>query len=112
MNDDKWKEVLAIISEKFEIEDRATEDLSDEDGMGNVERIIFEGPLGRIKLERTTQPLVLDRKSIGSKRIGSDKVIQYTYSDTEMVHRFSAFKWDEQKQDWEELKMERGEMLF
>lgn len=112
MNDDKWKDVLAKISENFEIENQETRELSEEEGLGEIEIVEFDGPLGKMRLERTTQPLVLDRKSIGSKRIGSDKVIQYTYSDTEKVHRFKAYKWDDAQNDWEEMQMDRGEMMF
>ena len=69
MNDDKWKDVLARISENFEIKNQETRELREEEGLGEIEIVEFDGPLGRMRLERTTQPLVLDRKSIGSKRV-------------------------------------------
>ena len=112
MNDDRWQDIILKIKENFGIDEQRTEDLAEEKGLGEVEVVEFTGPLGKMKLERTTQPLVIDRKSIGSKRIGSDKVIKYTYSDTEKIHRFKAFKWDDAQDDWEEMKMDRGEMIF
>lgn len=112
MNDDRWQDILLKVKENFGIDNQETRELSEEEGLGEMESVEFNGPLGKMKLERTTQPLVLDRKSIGSKRIGSDKVIQYTYSDTEKFHKFKAYKWNDAQNDWEEMQMERGEMMF
>ena len=112
MQDEKWQETVVKIKTNFTVSSHTTEDLPEDRGLGTVETIEFTGPLGKIKLERTTQPLILDRKSLGSKRIGSDKVIQYTYSDTEKVHKLIVYKWNDANQDWEELKMDRGDMVF
>ena len=112
MTDERWKEIIGTIKDNFEIIDHRTLELPEEDGEGTVEVVEFNGPLGRIKLQRTTQPLIIDRKSLGSKRIGSDQVIQYTYSDTEKVNKFTAYKFDDVKDDWVEMEMEKGSMLF
>ena len=52
MNDDKWKDVLARISENFEIKNQETRELSEEEGLGEIEIVEFNGPLGKMRLER------------------------------------------------------------
>ena len=102
-----------VIDHYMELFDRfCTEDLPEEKGPGEVEIIEFKGPLGKMKLERTTQPLVIDKKTIGSRRIGSDTAVEYIYSETEKVHKFTAYRFDPNSDNWVEMKMERDEMIF
>jgi len=91
MTEEKWVDIIAKVKDNFEFLDHRTEDLPEEMGQGTVEIIEFIGPLGKMRLERTTQPLVIDKKTIGSRRIGSDTKVEYIYSDTEKVHKFKAF---------------------
>lgn len=114
MTDEKWEKIIGQIkdNENLELIDQRTEDLPEEAGQGTVEIIEFKGPLGMMKLERTTQPLVIDKKTIGSRRIGSHTEVEYIYSDTEKVHKFKVYRFDENEDDWKEMKMEREEMLF
>lgn len=100
MNDERWGDILEKVKEKFTVIEHETETFDDRPGQ--VEFIIFEGPLGKIKLERTTTPKVLGTKGLGSNRIGSDTAVQYQYSDTEKIHEFSAWMWKEG--DWTEME--------
>ena len=112
MTEEKWQDIVAKVKDSFELTDHRTEDLPEERGPGTVEVIEFKGPLGQMKLERTTQPLVLDKKTIGSRRIGSDMTVEYIYSDTEKVHKFAAYRWEPNDEIWVEMKMEKEEMMF
>lgn len=112
MTDERWQAIIGQVKDNFEVLNHDTKDLSEDDGPGSVETIEFSGPLGKMKLERTTKPLVLDKKTIGSRRIGSDTTVEYIYSDTEKTHKFTAYKWDESDQNWLEIKTDRGEMIF
>ena len=112
MTDEKWQEIIAKIKDNFEVIEHITQDIPQDLGPGQVESILFNGPVGKVKMERTTQPLVLDKKTIGSKRIGSGTTVTYIYSETEKVHRFKAYLWNETDNDWVELKLERGEAFF
>ncbi len=104
MNDNKWQNLIETIEERFGISERKTEAL--EKGPGEKEIIIFNGPLGKIKLERTSRPLVLEKRGIVSKRIGAKADIEYIYSDTEKVQKFRAYKWNGDTNDWEEISAE------
>jgi len=112
MTDEKWQDIIAKVKDNFEVIDHRTEDLPEEIGPGSIEIVEFKGPLGRMKLERTTKPLVLDKKTIGSRRIGSDTRVEYIYSDTEKVHKFKAYRYDNANDNWVEMEMNRGEMAF
>jgi len=114
MNDEKWQDIISQMKDNDKIEqvDHRLEELPEEMGPGTREIIEFKGPLGLMRLERTTQPLVVDKKTIGSRRIGSDTKVEYIYSDTEKVHKFKAYRWDENSQVWVEMQMNRGEMSF
>jgi hypothetical protein len=106
MDDEKWQNIVGRIQDDFEVFEHATRQL--EDRPGSAEYIIFKSPLGKVKLERSTSPLVLDKKGLGSKRIGSQTTVEYIYSDTEKVHTMKAYTWDEGRGDWVEMEKERG----
>ena len=105
MNIEKWQNIIGLIKDKFPIEEEGAEELEDMPD-GKVEFIIFQGPLGRMKLEYTTKPVVLDKKTIGSRRIGSDTAVQYIYSDTEFANIFKAYRWDADDEVWVEMEKE------
>jgi len=94
MRPEKWEKLVDDINTKFEVEDQGKEHI-DEHGGTDIEFIIFKSPLGRVKLEFITKPLVLDKKMTYSRRIGSKTDVEYIYSEDEKTHRLIAYKWDE-----------------
>jgi hypothetical protein len=105
MNQDKWDSLIVYAKEEFDVEEHEKEDIME--GKGSVERIVFNGPLGKIKLEREKKPLVTGRKVIASKRVGSDVSEELEYSDSESVDTLFAYKWNENMDDWEEMDAEK-----
>jgi len=103
MTDERWVETLFMIKEKFKVLEDGRRDLEDIP-RAFLEFIIFEGPMGRIKLERTTQPVVLDKKTIYSKLAGSASKVNYIYSDTEMFSKLRVYQWNESAGSWDEMK--------
>lgn len=106
MQDDKWQDIVGRVKDDFEVFEHETAELGEMPG--TVEYIVFKGPLGKMKLERTSRPLVLDKKALGSKRIGSDTYVEYIYSDTEKTHTFKAYRWDDGQNDWVEMEARSG----
>lgn len=102
MNDEKWQATIGRIKDEFEVLEEKTVEL--EDTPGQKEYIVFQGPMGKIKLERLTKPLFEGTRGIGSKRIGSQAKVEYLYSDTEKTHAFKAYKWNEAAGDWQTLE--------
>lgn len=102
MTDEKWEEVKGQIKDSFKVLEETKEEMADEPG--NVETVIFEGPIGMMKLERTSRPVVLGEKSMGSNRIGSDKTIMRKYSETEKIHTLKAYKFITDTENWVEIE--------
>jgi hypothetical protein len=98
MNDERWYGLVERIEEKLPVEEK-----TEEEGRhrATIETIIFTGPQGRMRLERVSRPLVLDRKVRVSKRIGDVAEEEYIYSDTEKSHRVRLFEWTDE--EWEEV---------
>ncbi len=110
MTDERWLDTVATLKDKFQILEEGKEDLPEEEGKGFREFVIFQGPLGKMKVERTTKAVVTGKKTIGSKRMGSEATVQYIYSDTEKSYKFKAYKWDEAQNDWVEITLEAGNL--
>jgi len=110
MSPEKWEELIYLVEEKFGIDDRHTESFVVEethDGkqiMGEREVVEFCGPLGKTKMEKTSQPKLIDKRVMASKRIGSRSVIDYVYSPTEKSEHVKFYRWDEATGQWAEIR--------
>jgi len=102
MTFERWRDIINKIKDNFLVEDSGKSHL-DEAGGVDIEYIIFQGPLGKIKLEYTAKPVVLDKKTIYSSRIGSETKINYVYSEDEKSFKLKVFKWDQTIDDWQEI---------
>jgi hypothetical protein len=69
----------------------------------NIEFMEFSGPLGRMRLEFVEKPVILDKKTTYSKRIGSETKVDYIYSDTEKSQSMNVYKWSDEQDDWIEM---------
>jgi hypothetical protein len=102
MTKERWMEIKDNIKEKFEITNQGDEHLEDEGGV-DIEFVEFDGPLGKMRLELVSKPVILDKKMTYSKRIGSETKIDYVYSETEKSENMTAYKWDDAVGDWMEM---------
>lgn len=105
MTEERWKDLVGNIKDKFKVEDEGSEHL-DEHGGIDREYIVFAGPLGKMKLELITKPVVLDKKTNYSNRIGSETKVNYIYSESEKTSRLVAYKWDDNQEEWVEIEAE------
>jgi len=98
MNDEKWYDLVDRISGKLTVEEKR-----DEEGphRARIETIIFQGPMGKMKLERVSRPVVVDRKVRVSKRIGDVGQEEFVYSETEKSYRVQLFLWSDG--EWREV---------
>lgn len=104
MSPEKWQQIKGQVQDQFKDAEVVTEDLSEEEN-GEKEILTFTGPVGKMKLEYITRPVVIDKKTHGSRRIGSHTDVEYVYSDTEFSHSLKAYKWDENDQIWVEIDL-------
>ncbi|MFA5967565.1 MAG: hypothetical protein WC805_03620 [Patescibacteria group bacterium] len=91
MDQEKWGEILDRVQAQFTVlEDTKA---PGEDEIGEIETLIFTGPLGKIKLLWITRPVVLDKKIIGAHRRGTSSAqYEYIYSPTEITHKLEAYR--------------------
>lgn len=110
MTDKRWEDIKGLIEERFGFLDLREEKIvvgEDEKGRpveGVVEIVEFKTPQGKFKLERTTKPAIVDKKVLSSRRIGAEKNIVYIYSQEEVIKTFKAYRWQEERGEWEEIK--------
>jgi len=105
MNPDKWAQIKEMIEDKFEIVKKDKEELGE--GQGDKEIIEFKGPIGLLRLEYIEKPLILDKKTHYSRRIGSDVKVDYIYSDTEKTYEMKALLWSEDDQAWQKFSADK-----
>ena len=101
MNDQRWEEVLRRLDKLFG--DLEFDEIEDEETQAVTETVVWTGPQGKMKLARTTRPLVVDKKTHFSNRVGGGTHVEYIYSKTESTSRVRLYRWKEAVSDWEEV---------
>lgn len=99
MTDDKWKDVLDRISERFDILEQGSEPLPEYPN-GKREFIVFTSPLGKVRLERITKPRTIGERAVTSRRIGGATKVESLYDLHDFVHFIHAQRWDDQRGQW------------
>jgi len=111
MDDPKWEKILFFVEQHCKITARNSEEIevaktiSGQSVAGQREFVEFDGPLGKMKLERIIRPKVIDKKVLHTKRIGGRVAIDYIYSPEEFVSEIKIYQWDNQNNLWQELDL-------
>jgi len=100
---EKWRDVVGRIKDSFDISDTGKIELEEEGGMV-IEFVEFVSPMGKTRLEFVKKPVIVDKITNYSKRIGSETGVKYVYSKDEFSHVMVAYKWDEVSSDWVEME--------
>lgn len=103
MTPEKWQKIVDNAKDKFNISNEDSIHLEEEGGI-DIKFIEFEGPLGRMRLEYIVKPVILDKKTIYTRRIGSETKVDYIYSENEKSHQLIVYKWNDREEDWEEIE--------
>lgn len=106
MTSEKWQDILGNIKDNFKYENESEEHLDDEGGV-DVHSVEFQGPLGKMRLEYISKPVILDKKTTYSKRIGSETQVDYVYSETEKTGLLMIYKWDDDGGEWVEVEAKK-----
>lgn len=99
----KWEDLLDKIERMFGFVEHTTEECPER--RMTVETAVFDGASGRMKLERTVKPVVLDKKTMYSKRIGGEVTTEYVFSDDEYVDTVKFYKWDRLAREWKQIDL-------
>ena len=101
VTDEKWETLVEQIQRKFGIEAHTQNEPLEDAGVREV--VIFKSPAGKMKLERVSRPLVLEKRLHYSKRAQSGHSVEYVYSKTEKTYRERLFRWA--GSEWEEIDL-------
>lgn len=101
MTEERWQETIDKLAERFGQIERSEESLAE--GHGKIEQVVFHGPLGTLRLERTTHDRIIGEKTMTSKRIGGDVAISKMYDSSERVDYLKLARLNETNGAWEEL---------
>lgn len=113
MTEEKWQDIKGSIKDKFSLLQEKIEPielkvgLTEKQKIGEKEVLVFQSPLGKIKLEYLVKPVVLDKKEHYTKRMGTTAQTEYVLSDSEFVRRMEAWQWNEENQDWQKIDSSR-----
>jgi hypothetical protein len=100
MTNEKWQSILGNILDKFDILDRGNEHIDEEGGV-DVEYLEFISPIGKIRLEYITRPMVTGKKTLYSNRVGSETKVEYQYNQEEKTNKLNVYRWEDGS--WQEI---------
>lgn len=112
MTEDRWQEIKDLIKKQYQIIEESQKPLTikvgldEEKEIGEVEVVIFKNPQGKIKLEYSKKPVVLDKKEHYSRRAGTSAKTEYILSDSEFARKLTAYKWSETDGAWVKFEAE------
>ena len=106
MNDERWDELLYKISVKAKQLDRDME--TRDEGRTTVETVLFDVGLGRMRLQRVSKPIIVDKKHTYSKRIGGETSTEYVFSETEKSHHVTLHRWSPEESGWVEVDFRKA----
>lgn len=101
MHQAKWEALLDQIERLFGFLQHETEEYPERHL--TVETVAFDGASGRMKLERSVRPVIVDKKTRFTKRAGSDVVMEYVFSEDEFVDTVKLYRWDKLARKWREM---------
>ncbi len=102
MTDDKWKDALDRITERFEVHERGEEPLPEYPN-GRREFIVFTSPVGKVRLERITKPRTIGQRAVTSRRIGGAAKVESVYDLHDFVHFIRCLRWNASSNVWQEI---------
>jgi len=96
MTDEKWEQLIGRVKDEFDVIEHQT--LDGERERETIEEIVFNGPIGKMRVARSKRPRVLEQKTHYSNRIGGDMGVERVYSDDEFVNTIEISR--DQNGEW------------
>ncbi|EKD32901.1 MAG: hypothetical protein ACD_76C00120G0004 [uncultured bacterium] len=101
MTPERFNEIVGEIKDRFGVESEFEEEIEDIPE-GKLSGIIFVTPVGKMKLEFSRTPSVVDSKTIYSKLQGSAGDTEYTYDLDDIKYSMKAYK--DENGEWIEVE--------
>jgi hypothetical protein len=109
MTKDNWDQLKENLKGKFTVLEEGNEDLqaATAEGFvkqGDIEFLVVKTPMGKVKTVCEIRPMVLEKKFHYTHQQGQSARMEYKLSDTEKTYKIKIFKWDDNEDDWMEIK--------
>lgn len=109
MDNDRWEQLVLNLKRKFKVLDEQNEDLlvdvgEEKSKQGEQNVLVVLTPLGKMRLVREIRPLVLEKKLHYSHQQGKSANFEYKFSDTEKTYKLRVYKWNDEEDEWIEIK--------
>lgn len=107
MKPENWQDTKSMIEDKFKIIEQGIEPvkmkvgLDQEQEIGKKEFLVFNSPLGKVRLEFLTKPIIIDKKEHYSRRMGTSSATEYILSKDEFSYKMEAYL--EKDGEWEKI---------
>lgn len=111
MSPDRWETIKETVKKQFTLEEEGNEDLFVETAEGAVKQgeaefVVFQSPLGRVKLQFQKKPKLAGKEYHYSHQQGQSARVEYKFSSDELVYTFKAYKWNDLEDEWREMDPE------
>jgi hypothetical protein len=108
MAEDKgWERIVDAIDTKYGVTDHGRSSRPVEDARELSEKvawIVFDRDGQRYKLERVAGPAIINRRTIGSRRIGSEVRFENVYDAEETIFKTNLYR--QEAGEWESVNPE------
>ncbi|EKD55977.1 MAG: hypothetical protein ACD_58C00324G0009 [uncultured bacterium] len=108
MTEEKWENIKSMVKDKFPDVKCTIEPIEHKIGLtesqkiGQKDVLIFNSPIGKIKLEYLIKPVIIDKKEHYSKRMGATAKTEYILSESEFSRHMDAYKLNDYN-EWEKI---------
>jgi len=108
MQKSQWGRLIERIRRNFKTEkEYSREEKITKDMKAVIDTIIFSTSGKRMKLERIVRPRVENVKYHYSRLTQRGTHQEYQYSETEIVEIIKLYQWDQIKNDWREVNLDK-----
>ena len=113
MSEVMWDKIIDQLELKLgdiDIEDleETREDDTGQKIVAKIKRVEAEISGRKIRIEKVTTPLILDRKTHYSHSSANRTMVEYVVSDSEFTTKVRAYMWDDVTANWQEINLNQG----
>ncbi len=100
-------ELTSGIAEIEKLEEKQEDDLGHVI-VSQIERVETKIGNQKLRIEKVTRPLILDKKTHYSNSSANNTSVEYIVSDAEFSTKVRAFKYNEDLDTWDEISLNQG----
>jgi hypothetical protein len=113
MREDLWGDILDRLEDQYgalEVQNlsESREDDTGQKIVSEIKRVEFETPMGKMRVDHITTPMILDKKTHYTHTAGARANVEFVLSETEKTQKIRAYKYDDDMNEWIEINTSSG----